>query len=207
MRYIVWAAFFAMVGFYLYYQRFKNQPGNGLVKRIAIKCASTLMGALVCLLGTLQNGIAANWVVFAGILVCAAADGILCVHFMLGAGTIAIGHVLFIIGFSMMKLPGWGSVLVFICMVAGITLLCNRWKRRMGRRAPMFLGYGVMLCMMTAVSVAQRPLFFAGGLLFAVSDALLAYQLFDRPSVKMDYVSLGCYYLAQFLMGFGVFAG
>ena len=58
---------------------------------------------------------------------------------------------------------------------------------------------------MTAVSAAQAPLFFAGGLLFAISDALLAYQLFDRRNMKIDYVSLGCYYLGQFLLGLGVF--
>ena len=44
-------------------------------------------------------------------------------------------------------------------------------------------------------------------MLFAISDALLAYQLFDRRNMKIDYVSLGCYYLGQFLIGLAVFAG
>ena len=205
MKYLVLLAFVAMICFYLYYQHFKHRAGSGRVKRIAVKCAATLMAAAVALLGAIDSGLPAHWAVFAGLLVCAVADGVLCVHFMLGAATFAIGHVVYIIAFSMMHLPSWGSMAVLACMLAGITLLVERWKKRMGRRAPLFLAYGVMLCMMTAVSAAQTPLFFAGGLLFAISDALLAYQLFDRRDMRIDYMSLGCYYLGQFLLGLGVF--
>ena len=207
MKFLVLAAFAAMICFYLYYQHFKHRGGSGRVKRIAVKCSATLMAAAVCLIGAIDSGLPAHWVLFAGLIVCAIADGVLCVHFMLGAGTFAIGHAVYIIGFSMMHLPSWGSMAVFACMLMGITLLIKRWKKRMGRRAPLFLGYGVMLCLMTAVSAGQAPLFFAGGLLFAISDALLAYQLFDRRNIKIDYVSLGCYYLGQFLIGLAVFAG
>lgn len=205
MHYIVLAAFAAMVALYLYYQSFKNKPGSSLAKRICVKSAATLMAAIVCLLGALKNGVAANWVILAGLVASAVADGVLCVHFVLGAAAFALGHVLYIIAFSMMHLPTWGSMILFICMMGSITFLCERWKRRMGKRAPLFLAYGVLLCLMTAVSVSQRPLFFAGGLLFAISDGLLAYQLFDRRSTKMDYASLGLYYLGQFLMGLAVF--
>lgn len=205
MDYIVLAAFAAMVALYLYYQQFKGKPGSGLAKRIAVKSAATLMSALVCLLGAIENSIPANWVMLAGLIACAVADGVLCVHFVAGAACFGLGHVLYIIAFSMMHLPTWGSMILFICMMAVITLLCEKWKGRMGRRRTIFLSYGVLLCLMTAVSVSQRPLFFAGGLLFAISDGLLAYQLFDRRSAKMDYVSLGLYYLGQFLMGLAVF--
>lgn len=207
MKYLVLAAFLAMVGLYWYYQRFKNKPGSGLIKRIAVKCSATLMAALVGLVGAIHSGLPAHWLIFAGIVMCAVADGILCLHFMLGAATFAIGHVLYIIGFSMLHLPGWGSLLVFACMLAGFSALCARWKRHMGRRAPLLMGYGMLLALMTAVSAAQQPLLFAGGLLFAVSDALLAYQLFMRTSVKTDYASLGMYYLAQFLMGLAIYIG
>ena len=206
MQYIVLAAFAAMICFYLYYLHMKHHSGSGLVKRIAVKCAATLMAVLVCLLGALQNGIPANWVMLAGLVACMVADGVLCVHFMAGVGCFALGHVLYIIAFSMMNLPSWGSLVLFACMASCITQLCLRWKKRMGRRAPAFLGYGVLLCLMAAVSAAQRPLFFAGGLLFALSDALLAYMMFDRRNVTMDYVSLALYYLGQFLMGFAVLA-
>ena len=140
-----------MICFYLYYQHFKHRGGSGRVKRIAVKCSATLMAAAVCLIGAIDSGLPAHWVLFAGLIVCAIADGVLCVHFMLGAGTFAIGHAVYIIGFSMMHLPSWGSMAVFACMLMGITLLIERWKKRMGRRAPLFLGYGVMLCLMTAV--------------------------------------------------------
>lgn len=205
MQYIVLAAFMVMVGCYLYYQKFKHKPGSGLKKRIAVKCTATLMAALVALLGAIESGLPAHFVVLCGIVICAIADGVLCAHFMLGAGVFALGHVALIVGFSMMHLPGWGSLLTFICLMMLITFLCEKWKRRMGRRAPMFFGYGIMLCLMTAVSAAQRPLFFAGGLLFAISDGLLAWQLFNRVNLKIDYFSLGCYYLAQFLMALGIF--
>ncbi len=205
MQYIVLAAFLVMIVCYLHYQHFKHKPGSGLIKRIAVKCTATLMAALVALLGAIDSGLAAHWVIFAAIIVCTIADGALCAHFMLGAATFALGHVLFIVGFSIMELAGWGSVLAFLFLMAGITALCKRWRRGMGRRAPAFYAYGIMLCLMTAVSAAQSPLFFAGGVLFAISDGLLAYQLFDRKNMKIDYFSLGCYYLAQFLMGLGIY--
>ena len=207
MHYLVIAAFFAMAGIYLYYQQMKTCPGQKLLKRIAVKCGATLMAVLVCLLGALENSIAANWVMLAGLVACMVADGVLCVHFVAGAACFALGHVLYIIAFSMMHLPSWGSLVLFGCMMLCITQLCMRWKTRMGKRAPVFLAYGVLLCLMTAVSVAQRPLFFAGGLLFAISDGLLAYMLFANRSIKMDYVSLALYYMGQFLMGYAVFIG
>lgn len=205
MQYLILAAFAVMICCYLYYQHFKHRPGSGLIKRIAVKCTATLMAALVALLGAIDSGLAAHWVIFAAIVVCAVADGALCVHFMLGAATFALGHVLYIVGFSMMELASWGSVLLFAFLMAGITYLCRRWRPRMGRRAPAFFAYGIMLCMMTAVSAAQQPLFFAGGVLFAISDGVLAYLLFDRKNTKLDYFSLACYYLGQFLMGLGIF--
>lgn len=207
MYYLIPALFGAMAVFYLYYQSFKHRPGSSLTKRILVKCAATLMAALVCLLGAIQNPIPANWIMLAGLVACMAADGVLCVHFVAGAACFGLGHVLYLIAFSMMNLPTWGSLILFVCMMACITHLCRRWKKRMGKRAPVFLAYGVLLCLMTSVSVSQRPLFFAGGLLFAISDGLLAYQLFDRRSIKIDYVSLALYYLGQFLMGFAVFTG
>ena len=207
MYYIVLAAFFAMILIYLYYQRMKTRPGQKLIKRIIVKCAATLMTVLVCLLGALENGVTADWVMLAGLVACMVADGVLCVHFVAGAACFGLGHLLYIIAFSMMRLPSWGSLVLFACMLVTITYLCERWKRRMGRRAPVFFAYGVLLCLMASVSVAQRPLFFAGGMLFAISDGLLAYMLFDRHNVKMDYISLALYYLGQFLMGFAVLAG
>ena len=207
MQYLILAAFAVMTACYFRYLHMKHRAGYALWRRIAVKCAATLMAAAVCLLGALQNGMAANWVMLAGLVACTVADGVLCLHFMAGMACFALGHVLYIIAFSMMHLPSWGSLVLFVCMMACITSLCLRWKRRMGRRAPAFLAYGVLLCLMAAVSAAQRPLFFAGGLLFAISDALLAYMMFDRRNVRMDYVSLALYYLGQFLMGYAVFLG
>lgn len=205
MQYIILAAFAVMVVCYLNYQHMKHRPGYALWRRIAVKCGATLMAVIVCLLGALKNGAPAHWVMLAGLVACMVADGVLCVHFIAGVACFGLGHVLYLIAFSMMRLPSWGSLVLFACMVAFITGLCLRWKKRMGRRAPVFFAYGILLCLMAAVSAAQRPLFFAGGLLFAISDALLAYMLFDRRNVRMDYVSLALYYLGQFLMGYAVF--
>ena len=64
-----------MVGLYLHYQHFKHRPGSGMIKRILVKCGATLMAALVCLLGAIDSGLPAHWLMLVGLVVCAAADG------------------------------------------------------------------------------------------------------------------------------------
>ena len=60
---------------------------------------------------------------------------------------------------------------------------------------------------MVALASVQTPLIIAGAVLFAVSDGMLACLLAGQKSVALDYISLGLYYLGQFLLGVSICFG
>ena len=52
-----------------------------------------------------------------------------------------------------------------------------------------------------SLSIAQKPLLMLGALLFAGSDVMLLFRIVKNiPSKRYDYLCLGCYFLAQFLI-------
>ena len=200
MIYAVCAAFALMCAFYLAFQRMKYTPGHSKGLHIAVKCAATAMAGLVALLGCLQSGAAAHWVLLAGLAACAVADGVLCVHFLAGGAVFALGHVLYMVAFCLMHRPDARSVLLFLCLMGLATAAFFRFRARIGRRYPFFYAYATVLSLMVSLAAAQAPLYFAGALLFAFSDGLLGYLLVDRGHVRLDYISLAAYYLGQFLL-------
>lgn len=204
MLYAILAAFLLMVVFYLAYQRIKTAPGHSKALACAVKCAATAMAAAVALLGCLQNGTAAHWVLLAGLTACAVADGVLCCNFMAGGAIFALGHILYMASFCLMHRPDWRSVLLLLALMGFATAAFTRFRTRIGRRYPFFYAYATLLSVMVALSAAQQPLYFAGALLFAFSDGLLGYLLVDRKHVRLDYVSLGAYYLGQFILALAV---
>lgn len=204
MLYAVFAAFALMCFFYLTYQRVKVQPGHRRGLALILKCAATSMAALVAFLGCLQNGIAAHWVLLAGLIACTVADGVLTVRFLAGGALFALGHLLYMVSFCLMHKPDMRSVLLLLVLMGFATAAFTRFRSRIGRRYPFFYAYATVLSLMVALAAAQTPLYFAGALLFAFSDALLGYLMVDRNHVRLDYVSLGTYYLGQFLLALAI---
>ena len=204
MLYAICAAFILMWVFYLTYQRVKTAPGHSRALACAVKCAATAMAVFTALLGCLQNGTAAHWVLLSGLVACAVADGVLCYNFMAGGAVFALGHILYMVSFCLMRMPDWRSVLLLTALMGLVTAAFTRFRSRIGRRYPFFYAYATLLSVMTALAAAQRPLYFAGALLFAFSDGLLGYLLVDRSHMRLDYVSLGAYYLGQFILAVAV---
>lgn len=194
-----------MCAFYLTFQRLKLTPGHGRGIQIAVKCAATSMAVLVALLGCLKNGVAAHWVLLAGLIACTVADGVLCVRFLAGGAVFALGHILYMVSFCLMNKPDIRSVILLLCLMGLATAGFTRFRARIGRRYLFFYAYATVLSVMVALAAAQAPLYFAGALLFAFSDGLLGYLLVDRGHVRLDYISLAAYYLGQFLLALGVF--
>ena len=207
MVYVICLAFVFMCVLYLMFHRMKGTPYNNRPLHIVVKCAATAMAVLVALLGCLKNGIPAHWLMLAGLAACAVADGVLCVRFLTGGAIFALGHILYMIAFCLMHLPTWRSVILLLCLMGLATAAFTRWKARLGRRAPFFYAYATVLCVMVSLAAAQTPLYFAGALLFAFSDGSLGYLMIDRNHVKLDYISLGAYYLGQFLLALAVVVG
>lgn len=205
MIYTAIAAFVVMAACYVSYQSMKHVPRRSRMPGLLFKCCATLMAALVCLLGALQAGGTAQWLLFAGLIACMTADGVLGVNFMAGTAAFGLGHILYMIAFCVNKAPSWGSLLVFVLAMSVLTALFLRWKAFIGRRLPAFYAYGTLLCAMLALAFSQSPLLFAGAALFAFSDGTLAYLIFVKRNARLDYVSLAAYYLGQFLIGLSVF--
>ena len=205
MTFAIWTAFLLMAGCYLLFQRVKRTPGHSRGLEIAVKCAATAMAAAVALLGCLRNGTAPHWVMLAGLAACAVADGVLCVRFLAGGAVFALGHVLYMTAFWLMRRPDGRSALLFLCLAGLAAAALLRFRRRIGRRLPLVCAYAAVLLLMVTLASAQAPLYFAGALLFAFSDALLGYLMLESGHVRLDYLSLGAYYLGQFLLGLAVF--
>ena len=201
---LVCAAFVAMCAFYLAYQRLKR--GSDLRLQIAVKCAATAMAAAVALLGCLKNGAAAHWVLLAGLAACAVADGVLCVRFIPGGAIFALGHVLYMVAFCMMRRPGWMSAALFLALIGAASAVLLRFRAGIGRAFPLILAYAAILSLMVALASAQAPLYCVGAVLFAASDAMLGCLAMNRGNTRLDYISLGTYYLGQFLLGLAVLA-
>ena len=201
------AAFLLMTAFYLGYQHLSHKKGHRRGSAIALKCGATSMAVLTALWGCLHRSTAPHWVLLAGLAVCTVADGVLNVRFMAGGALFGLGHVLYMAAFCLMHLPTWRSAVLFVCLMGLATAGYFRFQSRIGRRAPFFYAYAAMLSLMTAMGAAQTPLYFAGALAIAFSDALLGYLMADRRHVYLDYISLGAYYLGQFLLALGVCFG
>ena len=205
MTVVICIAFALMCVFYLIFERMKFASGSGRAPRIAVKCAATSMAVIVALLGCLKSGTAPHWIMLMGLIAGTVADGVLCVNFVAGGGVFALGHALYITAFLMMRRPGWYSWLILLAMLGLTAAAFIRFRKGLGRRSPHFIAYAAFLSLMVACSSAQYPVYFIGALLFAFSDCLLGYQMMTRHRVKMSYISLGAYYLGQFLLGLGVF--
>lgn len=200
MKYPALILFIIMVICYLIRQHLRHQPQHNRAVEIIFKCAATSMAAILALLGCLKGGSAADWVLFAALVVGTIADCIICLHFTAGGAVFALGHMLYIIAFGIMNRPGWSSVLLFLCLMGAITSGFTLYKKRLGRRLPFFYAYATIISLMVAFSVAQPPLFLAGAMFFTFSDGLLLYLMIDRRHVYLDYISLGTYYLGQFML-------
>lgn len=189
---------------FLIRQRMVHSTSHERKTAIFFKCAATSMAAVLALLGCLEHGGAANWIIFAGIVIGTIADGVLCVHFTAGGVLFALGHVLYMIAFCIMKRPEGQSVLLLVVLMSATTAVFMRGRKRLGRRLPFFYAYALIIGMMVSIAASQTPLFFAGAVLFACSDALLLYRMIERRRGMLEYVSLGAYYLAQFLLAAAV---
>lgn len=201
MGVVISLAFVALVFFFLLYQRLKRTPGSSRGHQIAVKCAATSMAALVALLGCLRIGAPAHWLLFAGLIICTIADGVICVYFLPGGAIFVLGHIMYMISFWMMHRPDWRCLLLLLCLMGVITIGINHL--RVSKNRGLIYAYAAVLSLMVSLAAFQTPLILAGALLFAFSDGLLGYLAIKGDTTYLDYISLGAYYLGQFLLALG----
>lgn len=134
-----------------------------------------------------------------------------------GFASFAIGHILFIIGLIQRFYPSGKlgyiciPILIAILVSAGNLVLEKPMKLHFGKMKWIVFGYGAILFSTVAISgalamyygwtVTTLNLFFAGGVLFAISDLVLSGTYFggkERPiDIILNYLT---YYPAQFLI-------
>lgn len=135
-----------------------------------------------------------------------------------GMGAFGVGHILYIIGLLLRFYPAGKPLYVIVPFVlaaaaSGINLLLEKPMRlRYGKMKPVVFGYGVLLFSVVALSGSLAiscgwhettlNLFFAGTVLFAISDVILSGTYWgqgkDRPvDLALNYLT---YYPAQYLI-------
>lgn len=143
----------------------------------------------------------------AGMALCAAGDALLLDkdRFLLaGLGAFLVGHLAFVAGFREMGLsPVQPALVAALAVVAGGVLFALRARLRGVMRVAVPT-YAVVLVAMVASASSLGPVGLAGGLLFLVSDALLAGNLFGRPLPGGHVAVMITYYGALMLLAAAV---
>ena len=172
----------------------KRRPRlSAVFKMMATLCAAAL---------ALSDGLKeSGWLCVAALLLCAAADGLLCVHFVAGMAVFAAGHIAYMAWFLTREGFSWLSAALFPPLLAlGFGLLWH-WRDRLGGlRLPM-CAYAVILSAMGALGIPCGGLTALAASLFILSDMMVCRQVVMPVSVTFDVTALAIYYAAQLLFG------
>ena len=198
--------FAGVLFFFLRFQKMTWTPGSNRNLALFHKGMATLCAFLLSLYGAILHPAAGNILLSLGLLVCTAADVVLGKNLMRGMAVFGLGHVFYCTAYWRKAPPTLTSLIVFLFLLVFCFFLYPQIKQRAGKRPPLpFLCYGIVLFLMLALAVSQKPVLFIGAILFVVSDLLLAFRIFTQNQSKiLDYICLGCYYLAQYLIALSI---
>jgi len=191
--------FAVMVVFYLLYEGSKFSDKFSKHVSTVFKCTTTSCAVLLALYGAALHG-GSNWLLAAGLLICAVADGVLVYYFIPGMGIFGLGHIAYCAAYLLKSPPGTLNFLLMAFLMTVVAFGALKFKNRMGRRTVPFTLYAFILCVMLSLGATQTPLLALGALFFIISDATLAKNILLGATRRQDYFSLGCYYLGQFLI-------
>jgi len=108
-------------------------------------------------------------------------DVLLGISFVLGLGSFLLAHVCFILAFTRRAIrggnPAWrpGRLVVYVAL---FLVLLGFLIGHVGAMLPAVVVYGLALCSMAAVAGRTSQVLEVAGLVFVLSDGLLALQLF-----------------------------
>lgn len=207
---LVVAGIFAVVDWYAVERRHK---------RIEYAAKPLTVLALVLAAATADLPDIKGWVVAAlvlgllgdvGLLLAADEDGPPDLPFLLGLGSFLLGHVCYLVAFVRYGLHGW-QLVAGLLIVAGLgVLLLPRvlsGARRVGGAslAPVVAVYATALSAVAALGVGTAAIATAiGGVLFLVSDSLIAWERFVRRIPHGPLAVIVTYSAAQALILLGL---
>lgn len=177
-----------------------------------LKALPTAMAAAFACYAALSHnpGPYASWMAL-GLVVCLVADVVLGIQFAVGGGLFLCGHICYVLGLtSLVPITLWHGILFAVAMVILQGFLIA-YRKRMTNK---LIAYGVCVyaVALSALLASALPLPFLvqgfqpvmaaiGALLFVLSDATLCDNMINNRPLPNQYISLGIYYTAQFLLG------
>lgn len=200
-----------------------NQYGAPPVK-LLLKTLASLAFVCLGLLGAARAGGAYAWLTWIGLILGAAGDVLLQFmdcrpkdrepFFRAGLGAFLIGHVFYIVAFALLgRVTGWAVLLAAVLFAALFLLQFPARMDLKGQKVPVY-AYAAVISVMTAFAVlsfgagARGALVGLGGLLFLVSDAILALIFFSPIREKaLPTWNLITYYAAQILLALSIAVG
>lgn len=155
----------------------------------------------------------ARWMAL-GLIICTAADVVLGIHFITGGFLFFCGHVCYILALMGQQSPSVWNAIIFVIAMVVLQGFLIAYRKRMTDK---LLAYGVCVYAMalSGLLASALPLPFLGSsfrpalaaigaLLFVLSDATLCDNMVNDRPLPNQYISLGIYYTAQFLLGLSV---
>lgn len=200
-----------------------NQYGAPPVK-LLLKTLASLAFVCLGLLGAARAGGAYAWLTWIGLILGAAGDVLLQFmdcrpkerepFFRAGLGAFLIGHVFYIVAFALLgRVTGWAVLLAAVLFAAMFLLQFPARMDLKGQKIPVY-AYAAVISVMTAFAVlsfgagARGALVGLGGILFLVSDAILALIFFSPIREKsLPTWNLITYYAAQILLALSIAVG
>lgn len=200
-----------------------NQYGAPPVK-LLLKTLASLAFVCLGLLGAARAGGAYAWLTWIGLILGAAGDVLLQFmdcrpkdrepFFRAGLGAFLIGHVFYIVAFALLgRVTGWAVLLAAVLFAALFLLQFPARMDLKGQKVPVY-AYAAVISVMTAFAVlsfgagARGALVGLGGILFLVSDAILALIFFSPLREKsLPTWNLITYYVAQILLALSIAVG
>lgn len=200
-----------------------NQYGAPPVK-LLLKTLASLAFVCLGLLGAARAGGAYAWLTWIGLILGAAGDVLLQFmdcrpkdrepFFRAGLGAFLIGHVFYIVAFALLgRVTGWAVLLAAVLFAALFLLQFPARMDLKGQKVPVY-AYAAVISVMTAFAVlsfgagARGALVGLGGILFLVSDAILALIFFSPLREKaLPTWNLITYYAAQILLALSIAVG
>ncbi len=194
---------------------FAERTDRRTLKWLAKPAASAAFVALALAEGALQSG-AFGALMLAGLIACAAGDGLLIPRagrwFLAGMAAFALGHLAYIGAFLTRspepKLLVYGAAVAMIAL--GAAVMGALWGKLGTMRAPV-AAYVAIISVMVVASVAASPAggayywpLIAGAVGFAASDIAVARDQFIRRDFINRLWGLPLYYAAQLTLAASV---
>ena len=185
---------------------------NKSCMRYSLAASFKTLGTLCALIPALVAAIRLDprcYVCVAALALHAAADYALEFSQYAGSGLFMAGHVCYIAFLTLLFPVSAVQLICVLLLIAFTGFTFWRWRTAIGKQMPLFLVYGLVLCLMCSSAVGgitahtlQGLLMALAGALFFLSDGMISFRLLYPTRPFLNWLIMIFYYIAQLLFGF-----